>query len=181
MFVDQLLTEIGSTVTCHCNIPLTICHLGFAPQDECPKGVSPRAFFSLTNVDCNKDTCRTFGSIFTNGSDFCENLWDGAFMYEPNEEDAYSIAWNPARTGGINPNSLVNAYVAFPDTCPGAKIDLVCCSPHWCCLALYKCMLYKTQTCCIQNPSSIQYPSSIQNPHCIHQYSHACPPEPVPC
>lgn len=88
--------------------------------------MAPRSFFSLTKVDCNKDTCRTFGSLFTNGSDLCETLWDGSFMYEPNEEDAYSMAWSPNKTGGINPNSLVNAYVTFPDTCPGAKIDLVC-------------------------------------------------------
>lgn len=79
----------------------------------------------MTKVDCTKDTCRTFGTLFNNGSDLCETLWDGAFMYEPNEEDAYSMAWSPSRTGGINPNSLVNAYVPFPDTCPGAKIDLV--------------------------------------------------------
>lgn len=95
------------------------------PQGECPKDVSPRSFFSLTKVDCNKDTCRTFGSLFSNGSDLCETLWDGAFVYEPVEEDAYSMSWNPARTGGVNPNALINTYVPFPDTCPGAKIDLV--------------------------------------------------------
>ncbi len=94
-------------------------------QGECPKDVTPRSFFSLTKVDCNKDTCHTFGQLFTNGSDLCETLWDGSFMYEPNEEDAYSLSWKPERTGGINPNSLVNAYLPFPDTCPGVKIDAV--------------------------------------------------------
>ena len=56
----------------------------------------------------------------------CEQMWDGAFIYEPEEDTAYTMSWEP---GTPNPNNQVNLHVAFPDPCPGQDFpdaDEVC-------------------------------------------------------
>lgn len=98
--------------------------------EDCPDYVTPRSYFSLTRLDCTADTCQTFGMLYANGSELCEVMWDGAFKYETNEEDAYSMSWEPAETGGINPNDLINPGVQFPATCPGIEPSKLQCPPE---------------------------------------------------
>lgn len=63
--------------------------------------------------------------MLTGGKEFCEMVWDGAFVYGEHEADSYSIGWNDAVLGTDpyvyteNPNNAVNPDVPYPANCPG--------------------------------------------------------------
>lgn len=96
------------------------------PEDGCS---NPLGFFSVANVDdCSAESgrCNTFADTFADAKELCEQMWDGAFIYEPEEDTAYTMSWEP---GTPNPNNQVNLHVAFPDPCPGQDFpdaDEVC-------------------------------------------------------
>jgi len=35
--------------------------------------------------------CKRFDEIYASGKELCENMWDGAFSYELNETNAYTM------------------------------------------------------------------------------------------
>jgi folate receptor len=62
------------------------------------------------------ETCSSFGSIYANGQELCEIMWNDAFKYETDEDNAYTMWYfdenNP-------PNDAITAGLGFaqPDTC----------------------------------------------------------------
>lgn len=101
-------------------------HLLPAPQADCKYGGVPRSFFSLPNLTCTSETCKTFGEIYANGKELCEVMWDQAFVYERHEKAAYSFAWDLAQTNE-NPNNFVNTHIEFPPNCDGHEAE-----KEWC-------------------------------------------------
>lgn len=112
---DQWYEDCKDTLFCAC---LT--------EADCKYGGVPRSFFSLPNLTCTSETCKTFGEIYANGKELCEVMWDQAFVYERHEKAAYSFAWDLAQTNE-NPNNFVNTHIEFPPNCDGHEAE-----KEWC-------------------------------------------------
>eukprot|EP01025_Chloroclados_australasicus_P053033 TRINITY_DN6203_c0_g1_i3.p2 TRINITY_DN6203_c0_g1~~TRINITY_DN6203_c0_g1_i3.p2 ORF type:complete len:506 (-),score=51.34 TRINITY_DN6203_c0_g1_i3:426-1889(-) len=85
--------------------------------DDCPEGATPYSLFSQTYWDCTEDQCQTIGSLYADGEELCNKLYEGSFFYETHEKAAYSLAWDQELL--FNPNNFVNTHIEFPNTCPG--------------------------------------------------------------
>lgn len=97
------------------------------------KGLFAGSALSVALLNATKETCsRTFEDIygrFANPAQtFCNQLYEGAFMYQPFEQDAFVFDFP---VGDSNPNDRVNAHLNVdikcknitqpdPSTCPGS-------------------------------------------------------------
>jgi len=93
--------------------------------------------------------CKRFDEIYQNGKELCENMWDGSFVYEPDESKSYTMWFFDA----VNPNDAIARALgklgAGPhDTChldmfhkdaPGPEPE-----------NFTACFPYKNQACCAQ-------------------------------
>ena len=60
---------------------------------------SAALLFLLASVQAaEKPQCRTFKEIYGTGKAMCENMWIGAFKYEPDPTKAYTM-WRRTPTG----------------------------------------------------------------------------------
>ena len=63
------------------------------------------------------DICQPIGAIYANGQELCENMWDGAFVYETNEDAAYTM-WFFDETSPNENDAITAALGNGPaDTC----------------------------------------------------------------
>jgi len=62
-----------------------------------------------------EDTCQKFSQIYDNGKDLCETMFGDAFVYETNEDNAYTMWWFEAG----NPNDKISVKLnnTVPSTC----------------------------------------------------------------
>eukprot|EP00043_Microstomoeca_roanoka_P029658 m.22659 g.22659 ORF g.22659 m.22659 type:complete len:283 (-) comp9352_c0_seq1:381-1229(-) len=75
-------------------------------------------FYVLTATiaaEASDPACRPFHEIYANGKALCESMFDEAFVYETDEEKAYTMWYFDAE----NPNDLTTALrgETVPDTC----------------------------------------------------------------
>ena len=65
--------------------------------------------------------------VWKDSKEWCELLWDGAFVYERHEAKAYSFAWNASsletdewspQTHADNPNNRIFTNKDWPLPCP---------------------------------------------------------------
>lgn len=90
--------------------------------------------------------CKRFDEIYTSGKELCENMWDGAFVYDTTENDAYTMWFYDT----VNPNNEVSRSLgklnSSHDTChlnyfhkdaPGPEPD-----------AFTECHPWKNEACC---------------------------------
>eukprot|EP00892_Ulva_mutabilis_P010740 jgi/Ulvmu1/8038/UM004_0275.1 len=126
---DAFYAACRDLVMCACSGP------------DCPADGGPKSLFGLAFDDdryCkNADNfCqKTVGEIWTDSKEWCELLWDGAFVYERHEAKAYSFAWNASsletddwspQMHADNPNNRVFANRAWPEPCPdqGGNVEM---------------------------------------------------------
>mmetsp|Transcript_44479 Transcript_44479/g.83059 ORF Transcript_44479/g.83059 Transcript_44479/m.83059 type:complete len:290 (+) Transcript_44479:90-959(+) len=81
-----------------------------------------KSLFSVST--CAESECKSFSEIYANGKEMCELLWDNAFVYETNEEHAYTWGFE---VGEPNPNNHIAASKAFPEACPDFSPSMDAC------------------------------------------------------
>lgn len=79
-----------------------------------------RGYFDMPT--CTQDQCSKFSDIYEDGEDLAIAMWDGAFTYETDETNAYTMSF---KVGEENPNDSVDHPAAFPNTCEGSSHDSV--------------------------------------------------------
>ena len=78
-----------------------------------------RGYFDMPT--CNAETdCSKFSDIYDDAEDMATAMWNNAFTYERDEENAYTMGFE---AGQPNPNDAVEHAVEFPDLCTGTKHD----------------------------------------------------------
>lgn len=90
--------------------------------------------------------CKRFDQIYATGKELCENMWDGAFVYETDESSAYTMWFFDA----VNPNNQISKdlgkLTGTHDTChlsyfhkdaPGPEPD-----------GFTECHPWKDEACC---------------------------------
>ena len=78
-----------------------------------------RGYFDMPT--CNVETdCSKFSDIYDDAEDMATAMWNNAFTYERDEENAYTMGFE---AGQPNPNDAVEHAVEFPDLCTGTKHD----------------------------------------------------------
>jgi len=90
--------------------------------------------------------CKRFDEIYPSGKELCENMWDGAFVYETDESNAYTMWFYDS----VNPNNEVSKGLgklnSSHDTChldyyhkdaPGPEPD-----------TFTECHPWKNEACC---------------------------------
>ena len=79
-----------------------------------------RGYFDMPT--CTQDQCSKFSDIYEDGEDLAIAMWGGAFTYETDETNAYTMSF---KVGEENPNDSVDHPAAFPNTCEGSSHDSV--------------------------------------------------------
>lgn len=61
---------------------------------------------SVAGMDGSEPECRKMKDIYAGGREICENMWDGAFKYEEDEDNSYTMWFFDSKN---NPNDAITA------------------------------------------------------------------------
>ncbi|KAK3289280.1 hypothetical protein CYMTET_3282 [Cymbomonas tetramitiformis] len=79
------------------------------------------SYFEMATCDSTDPSeCKPISEIYADGKELCEVMWDGAFTYEVDEDNAYIMDF---AEGTLNPNNAVLIDRPFPEQCHAADIE----------------------------------------------------------
>jgi len=85
-----------------------------ACKDDLFAATESGSYFDVALVEDVSSQCSTFSTIYSDGADMLHRMWAGAFIYDTNEEHAYTMHFE---VGEENPNDSVLPEKGFPAQC----------------------------------------------------------------